>query len=100
MEELTEQDLKNLTIPEPPEDFKGYSRYGDCVREYAANMPIIGYNDTILELQALIRQQALDSLNLIYKEKREKPLGVQFWEDKSSPHEIIFGWYAWTDKKV
>jgi len=100
MEELTEKDLKDLIIPQPPEDFNGYSKYGDCVYEFTANMPVIGYHDTVLELQELARQQALDSLNLIYKLRREKPLGVQFWEDKSKDNQIIFGWYAWTDKKA
>ena len=98
--ELTDKDLSTLTVSEPPEDVKKYSKYGDYVIEFTHNMPVIGYNDTIVELRALIRKQALDSLNVIYQMRREKPVAIQFWEDQSGKLMLKFGWFAWTDRKA
>lgn len=102
--ELTDKDLDQFTNSElQTDDLKRYSKYGDFVTEFTANMPVVGYNDTIIELKALIRKQALDSLNEIWRLRKEKPIAVQFWEDSGKIKDmsyITFGWYAWTDKKA
>lgn len=98
--ELTDADLSKLTnIELQTDDLKRYTKYGDCIWEYPSNVPIIGYNDFIIKLKSLIRQQALDSLNEIYRLRKEKPIYVQFWEGLEK-NLITFGWYAWTDKKA
>ena len=99
MTKYTQEDITKFTrdIP-PPEDLERYSRYGDYVRELQSNLPVIGYNEKIIELRELIKKQALDSLNELYRLRKEKPIAVEFWEDQGR-FMLKFGWFAWTDKK-
>jgi hypothetical protein len=94
---ITEKDIEEKKITEITEDLNQYAKYGDFVYEYKTNMPIIGYNDRIVALRKIRDEQIINSLNEIYKLRKEEPLFIFRWEDQTKNNLLEFGWYAWTN---